>query len=186
MDATGRALAVALAIAVAAIAPPVASGQATPAPTQVGSSPAALFSRLIRADRSTTGAVTAGLRSRRLFVDADVTFADLTGDGKPDAVARVDTGGAAGDIAIYVFSADGAPALRTIYRNQSLYRATVRLQGTVLLVRTPVYEAGDELCCPGQLLERSLTWSPAAKRMILRSTRRVDVPVQAIGTAPVT
>lgn len=169
---------------VAALPVLAAQGQTTmPAAT---ASPVALFKGLIRADRQTTPAIAQGLKAGRLFVDPAITFADLTGDGKQDAIATIDTGGAAGGVAVYVFSGDGVTggALRAVYRSQSLYRATIRVQGTTLLVRTPDYQAGDELCCAKQLIERTLTWSPTARRVLLRSTRRVDVPVPAVGTAP--
>ena len=137
----------------------------------------ALFTRLIRADPATSKAVRAALEKRSAFVAPDVGFADLTGDGKQDAIAVVESGGAAGAVALYVFSVDGAKdgKLRAIYRSQRLYRLLIRTDGPTLLVRTPVYAAGDEMCCPGQLLERTLTWSKGAQRLVLRSTRRVSV-----------
>jgi hypothetical protein len=72
---------------------------------------------------------------------------------------------------------DGAKdgKLRAIYRSQKLYRLLIRTDGPTLLVRTPVYAAGDEACCPAQLLERTLTWSANAQRLVLRSTRHVSV-----------
>ena len=51
-------------------------------------------------------------------------FADLTGDGKSDAVVTVENGGAAGAVAAYVLTAEGSDsgALRVAFRNQSLYQ----------------------------------------------------------------
>ena len=66
-----------------------------------------------------------------------------------------------------------ATKLRAVYRNQRLYRALTAVDGVTLLVTTPSYAAGDEMCCPSQMLQRSLTWSPQAKRLVLRSRRTV-------------
>ena len=63
--------------------------------------------------------------------------------------------------------------LHAIYRNQHLFRALVALNGATLLLSTPRYRAGDELCCPPDLLERTLTWSDRAGRLVVRSTRVV-------------
>jgi hypothetical protein len=161
------------AVALAALA------AAAPAGAQTATTEGAqgLFTRLIREDPGTSKAVRDALDARRAFVDADVGFADLTGDGKQDAIATVDTGGAAGAVAVYAFSLDGAAdgKLHPIYRNQRLYRVLVRVDAAKLLVRTPAYAPGDEICCPPALLERTLTWSANAKRLVLRSTRRTPV-----------
>jgi len=162
-----RATAAALALAALAAAGPAAAQTATTG------TPQALFTRLIEDDKQTAADVRDGLRARKLFVDADVTFADLTGDGRQDAVARVDSGGAAGTIAVYVFSIDGASKLRAVYRNQRLYRALATVEGTSVLLRTPRYGPGDEVCCAPQYVERTLTWSARAKHMVRRSTDTV-------------
>jgi hypothetical protein len=155
----------------------VALAAAAPAGAQTATTPGAqaLFTRLIRSDDATSKAVRDALTQRQAFVAPDVGFSDLTGDGKQDAIAVVESGGAAGAVAVYVFSADGAAngELRAIYRSQKLYRALVRTDGPTLLLRTPAYAAGDDLCCPPALVERTLTWSKSAQRLVLRATRRV-------------
>jgi hypothetical protein len=161
-----RGAALAATLAVAASAGPAAAQTAT-------GTPQALFTRLIVNDGAAAKEVRDGLKAKRVFVDPDVTFTDLTGDGKQDAIALVDSGGAGGAIAVYVFSADGAKGLRPVYRNQRLYRALVSTDGATLLVRTPRYDAADDLCCPPAFVQRSLTWSAAAKRMVVRSTQTV-------------
>ena len=157
----------------------VALAAAAPAGAQTATTEGAqaLFTKLIRADPATSKAVSTALGKHTAFVAPDVGFADLTGDGKMDAMAVVESGGAAGAVALYVFSVDGAKdgKLRVIYRSQKLYRLLVRTDGPTLLVRTPIYAPGDEVCCPAQLLERTLTWSKTAQKLVLRSTRRVSV-----------
>jgi hypothetical protein len=157
----------------------VALAAAAPAGGQTATTEGAqsLFARLIREDPSTSKAVRDALEKRHAFVAPDVGFADLTGDGKQDAIAVVESGGAAGAVAVYVFSADGSASgkLRAIYRSQKLYRALVRTDGAALLLRTPAYDPGDDVCCPPALLERTLTWSASGKRLVLRGSRRIPV-----------
>lgn len=155
--------------------PLIAACWAAPAHAQtaVTGTPQSLFTHEIATDKRTAADIRSGLRDKRVFVDEDIAFADLTGDGRQDAIIRVDDGGAAGTIAVYVYSTDGASKLRAIYRNQRLYRATTAVQGSALLLTTPRYSAGDEVCCPAQSLQRTLTWSARRHRLLLRSTRRV-------------
>ena len=161
-----RRVALTLAATVAASAGPAAAQTAT-------GTPQALFTRQIIQDSGAAKEMRDALRARRVFVDPKVAFTDLTGDGRQDAIALVDSGGAAGTIAVYVFSADGAKALRPVYRNQRLYRALVTAEQTTLVVRTPRYGAADDLCCPPAFVQRSLTWSANAHRLVLRSTQTV-------------
>jgi hypothetical protein len=152
-----------------AVAPPAGAQSAT------SGSPQTLFTRLIREDEGTSASIRAALESGRAFVDPDVTFAELTGDDKQDAIVRVDSGGAGGAVAVYVFSAHGRRALRAVYRTQRLYRALIRVEDATLLIRTPRYRRRAEICCPAAMFERRLTWSERARRMVLRSTRIFDV-----------
>lgn len=175
-----------LAVVVGVAAAPALASAQTAAPTPT---PQSVFTRLVLGDGGATRAIRSGLKARRLTVDGAVEFSDLSGDGKPDATVRVQTGGAAGAIAVFVFSADGVKpdakgdvTLRAIYRSQSLYRATVRRQGSALLVLTPIYRPGDSLCCPAQQTERTLTYSARVGRLVLRASRRVDVPVRVTAT----
>jgi hypothetical protein len=162
-----RGAALALTLAVMAPAGPAAAQTAT-------GTPQALFTRMILQDAKAAKEIRDALKAHHVFVDPDVTFTELTGDGRQDAIVRVDSGGAAGTIAVYVFSADGGKKLRPVYRSQRLYRALVSTQGTTLLVRTPQYGAADDLCCPPAFTQRSLTWSAGAHRLVLRSTQTVS------------
>lgn len=103
-------------------------------------------------------------------------FADLTGEGKDDAVVTVDSGGASGVVAVYVFSAGSGRNLRIVYRNQRLYRASARVNpGPALVYVTPRWRSGDELCCPSEYRETELKWS-AAKRRFGVAKRRTVLP----------
>lgn len=141
-------------------------------------SPQALFRTLLLRDGRTSPAVRGLLRDGSGFVDPRVVFSDLTGDGRPDAVVLVATGGAAGDVALYVFSTDHSPRgrLRAVERRQTLYRGAASVRHGALRVRMPVYGAGQGLCCPYRLIETTLRWSPRTQRFRVRGRRDLGPP----------
>lgn len=109
------------------------------------------------------------------FVSSDVLFADLTGDGKEDAIVTVDSGGSAGIVALYVFSAASGKNLQVVYRNQRLYRAAAQINpGPSLVYSVPQYKDGDELCCPSGYLQTTLRWSAAKKRFGVAQRRTIS------------
>lgn len=144
-----------------------------------------LFRTTLLADTKTTSGIKALLRDRGGFVAPEIEFADLTGDSRSDAVVLVDTGGAAGAVALYVFSTDGKAAdtpLRAVYRSQQLYRASAKVDGATLVVTTPRFTEGDELCCPAKLVERVYAWNASAKTLKQRSTRDLPGPTSTTTT----
>lgn len=102
-------------------------------------------------------------------------FADLTGDGKEDAVVAVATPGAAGAIAGYVLTADGSSAgrLRVAFASQTEYRLRLKLDGPTLTFAVPAWRAGDDLCCPSRLRERDYAWSASSRRFVRRAVRTI-------------
>jgi hypothetical protein len=107
-------------------------------------------------------------------VDRTIVFADLTGEGKDDALVTVNSGGSAGRIALYIFSAGKGTDLKIAYRNQRLYRAEARINpGPEAVYSVPVYAAGDELCCPSHYRETTLKWSAARKKFGVASRRTI-------------
>lgn len=135
-----------------------------------------LFRDKLLEDRAVSRDVKTRLRKGG-FVDRRVTFTDLTGDGRSDAVVLVHSGGSAGRIALFVFSAgDDGEDLGIVYRNQRLYRASARVpRGSDRVVyRVPVYEAGDELCCPSAERETELGWDERRKRFRVTDRRTIE------------
>ena len=133
------------------------------------------FRAQVLADNRTSDEIVDLLRAGG-FVDRNITFDDLTGDGRQDAVVRVTTGGAAGIVALYVFSTDGkkqSKTLRVAFRRQQLIRGSTRVRGHRLSYRTRSYAAGDELCCPSETFEYDVTWDDEAGRF--RGGARKDV-----------
>ena len=151
------------------------SGGSSAAPTKSQ----ALFKKTLLADDKTTAAVKELLRERGGIVAPDITFADLTGDGRSDAVVLVDTRGVAGAVALYVFSTHGAAEesdLRAVYRSQRLYRADAEVADATLIVRTPRFREGDDICCPAKIVRRVYVWSAGKETLRLRRTDEVDGP----------
>jgi hypothetical protein len=137
--------------------------------------PQDLFLAVLMKDPKTASGVKRLLRTGSGFVSPTPTFADLTGDGKSDAVITVEDGGAAGAVAAYVLSADGAAngELRAVLRNQSLYQGRVRVSGPTVTVVAPVYGRGDDVCCPVRAVERDYSWDAKSAVFLRRATRAV-------------
>ena len=123
------------------------------------------------------------------FVDRDIRFGDLTGDGKSDALVLVNEGGSAGRIALYVYSAHRPPndnggggnELRIRYKDQNLYRARAKLKQAsanrprgAVVYSTPVYDPGDQLNDPGAREVVEVRWRPRKSRFGVESTTTVD------------
>jgi hypothetical protein len=139
------------------------------------------FEQRLLNDRLTTKAIKTLLRSEGGFVDRGVVFRDLTGDKRDDAVVRVHSGGAAGVVAVYVFSTANRKGgkLRAIFRSQSLMRASTRVLKGVVSYRTSRYEPGDELCCPARLTQSTLEWDGDERRMRVRERVTCVPPPEA-------
>jgi hypothetical protein len=136
------------------------------------------FAKLVQEDAHVSSSIKR-LLQRGAFVDRRVVFGSLTSDKLTDAAIVVNSGGASGGIAVYVFSSDGQPAasagkLRSVYRTESLYRGSIALVGGKLVVRSPDYAPGDALCCPSAVIERTLAWDKTRKIMRVASTKRID------------
>jgi hypothetical protein len=166
-----RRLGAAFALAGCGLSLGVAPARAEQSPTQ------RFFTDRLLADKRTSDEIKSLLRTGGAFVDRSVKFRELTGDTRADAVVRVQTGGAAGTIAIYVFSTDtgrgkDAP-LRAVFRTQSLERAETRIRDGVLRYRTARYAPGDERCCPTAEAESRLRWQERKHRFAVVERRLV-------------
>jgi hypothetical protein len=154
------------------------AGLAAAAVAVAGSSPSppqALFKRMLLADRKIDPSVADSLRTGASFVSPDPVFADLTGDGKSDAVVTVDDGGVARAIAVYALTADGSKhgRLRVALRAEHLYQARVRTSGATITVITSQFASGDDVCCPRGLIERDYAWSARRDAFARQASRRL-------------
>jgi hypothetical protein len=166
MRRAGGALAVAAALAAALAAP----AQAAQTQSQ------RFFAERLLADERTGEPIADLLRSGGGFVDGSITFRDLTHDGKDDAIVRVQSGGAAGAVAIYVFSTDTGQEgseLTAVFRSERLLRAWTSVTAGVLTYRSARPARGDDPCCPSRLAETRLRWD--ARRHILRVESRAEI-----------
>ena len=147
-----------------------------------------LFRKRLLNDRAVSAEVKRVLRNDG-FVDRDIRFGDVTGDGKSDALVLVNEGGSAGRIALYLYSSQksrrndggGGDELRIRFKRQNLYRAraslkrmsTKRPRGAVVY-RTPVYDPGDELSDPGAINVVEVRWRPRRNRFGVEERRTTD------------
>ena len=136
-----------------------------------------LFGGLLLRDVKVSAQVKTLMRSQGGFVDPKILIGDLTGDRRADAVVLVGSGGAAGDVALYIVSSDGpngrTGTLRVAHAEESLYRVSARVKNAVVTVRTPNYAPGDEVCCPRTLTERDLRWTRRTGAFRVTATRQV-------------
>jgi hypothetical protein len=80
--------------------------------------------------------------------------------------------GAAGTVAVFVFSSDGTRSnrLRAVLRSQALYRATARVDaGPSLTIAQPDWAKGDALCClTSDPAERHYAWDAQSHTLTRR------------------
>ena len=89
------------------------------------------------------------LLQRGGFVDKSVAFKDVTGDKRDDAVVRVNSGGANGAVAIYVFDRQQeGRQLEAIFRSQKLMRASTRVRKGVAHHPDRTLRAGRRAALP--------------------------------------
>jgi hypothetical protein len=134
------------------------------------------FTERLLTDEDTSREIRDLLQSRAGFVARDVAFRDLTGDDKADAVVRVDSGGAAGVVAVYVFSTDTGRRrgpLEVVFGSQELLQAETRIRSGVLRYRSARPQPGDEVCCPSRLAESRLRWHERRHRFDVVERREV-------------
>ena len=166
--------------------PVVALSQTTGDPAQTTTSTTtndlaqmqALFRQAVLDDSHTTSAVRGLLQSGAGFIDPATQFGDITGDGKADAVVRIDTGGAAGAVAAYVLTSDGSSSskLRIVFRNQQLYRVTARIENGAVVLTEAKYARGDEPCCASKKVQRTYAWDATTRTLKRTSSTEIAGP----------
>jgi lipopolysaccharide export LptBFGC system permease protein LptF len=139
------------------------------------------FEQRLLADKDTSSQIKKLLQSGGGFVDKNVVFKDVTDDDRDDAVVRVHSGGAAGVVAVYVFSTANRKngKLRAIFRSERLMRASTRVLKDEVSYRSARYAPGDELCCPARLTQSTLEWDSDGRRMRVAERVTFAPPPQA-------
>lgn len=144
-----------------------------------------VFTQKLLDDPKTSSGVKKLLTDKVAIVDPRSGFVDVTGDGRQDAVILVSTGGAAGNVALYVFSThgqatdDNTTSLKVVFRLQSLYDASLRLNGSTISILEPRWSKGDDLCCPKKLRERDYRFD--SKALTFRRVADKDTPFTSAG-----
>jgi hypothetical protein len=118
--------------------------------------------------------VKATIRYGRFHAGIDrVLHADLTGDGHPETVVTIFSGGTAGDIAFYVLAGEGS-GLHFIKAANQEYKVGVKVVGGKLQVTRPIYRASDPNCCPAHL--EITTYRYDGVRLVSASKKRIKTP----------
>jgi hypothetical protein len=95
-------------------------------------------------------------------------FADVTGDGVPDALTFEDLGGS-GACGVWRVVRMGRGDATEIYAKQTC-DAQMRILGRELQIRASVYRPGDAHCCPSAYRTTTLRWSGEGWDVVDRST----------------
>ena len=88
----------------------------------------------------------------------EVVLTDLTGDGAPEAVVPINSGGSGGDIAYAVFSYRDGDLEEILSVKPEAGRVSLSVQDGMLVDTQPVYAPEDPLCCPSQLRHTFYRW----------------------------
>lgn len=121
-----------------------------------------LFASIILADESLSPTVRESLRTGG-FVERKIKFVDFSGDGKVDALVKVNSSGAAGVIAIYALSALDDADLGVVYAVEDGYQLDGALSGSRLTVSRAAFRGGDPVCCPSKVSRNTLEWNARKK-----------------------
>jgi hypothetical protein len=114
------------------------------------------------------------IREGRFSAGLDrIVRGDLTGDGQPDEVVTVFSGGTAGDIAFYVLSGEGS-GMHAIKSSNREYKIGVQIVAGQLQVTRPLYAANDPNCCPEHL--EITTYRYDGHRLVSSARERVKTP----------
>lgn len=118
------------------------------------------------------------------FVQQDVIYADLTGDGADEAVVPISTGGTLGHLAFIVLAAEGDDGTRTLLRERPARTLglEVAVEGEDLVITEPVPGPDDPECCPSQLRVTTYAWDGTA----LEQASQETIPNPDGGAKPTT
>ncbi len=112
------------------------------------------------------------------FVERRIVFADLTGEGKSDALVFVNSGAISGTVASYVLSSERGRELHVVHIDESGYRVNARIAQTAgtaprLILEDPTFAGGDPPCCARLLVRRTYEWNSRAREFKLKTRKRV-------------
>ncbi len=119
------------------------------------------------------------------FVQSEVLYGDLTGDGIEDAVVPISSGGTMGDIAYVVLtpSGSGVATVPMAKGGTTSGGVAVSIEGNKLIDTRPQYGPNDANCCPSLLRKTTYAWD--GHQLAVASTASVPNPNAGVkGTPP--
>ena len=134
-----------------------ASGRSTAAPTPFGE----IRDRDLESDSSVQALLE---ETNGEYVQENVIYADVNGDGIDDAVVPIGSGGTLGNVAFVVLSPtqDGTfELLREVPSQSGGGVALDVVEGKILMIE-PVFGPDDPECCPSLLRMTTYAWNGAA------------------------
>lgn len=132
---------------------------ATPAPTSTPTNPAAIRS-LDFANDPTLQTTLRQIGSGSIDLQG-IIYADLTGDGRDEAVVPITSGGTLGNVAYVVLTLKQDKAQQILTRRLERGSAgglKMSIEDGKLQETTAVYGAEDPLCCPTTLKRTTFRW----------------------------
>ncbi|HEY7801354.1 MAG TPA: hypothetical protein VIE40_01650 [Dehalococcoidia bacterium] len=175
------------------------AGSTTPGPTDAASS--TTTATVSGTTPVATGTVSSQIRSVDLkqsapvqqllkttggqFVQSEVLYGDLTGDGIEEAVVPISSGGTMGDIAYVVLtpSGSGVAAVPMAKGDTTSGGVAVSIDGGRLIDTRPQYGPNDPNCCPTLLRKTTYAWD--GQQLSVASTASVPNPDAGVKGTPV-
>ena len=119
------------------------------------------------------------------YLQDEVTYADVTGDGIDEAIVPIDSGGTAGDIAFLVLtpSGSGTKTLLNLVPTTGSGGLAMAIEGGQIVITQPVYGPEDPNCCPGALRKTTYVWNGTA--LAVESVKTETNPVGGGKPTPV-
>ncbi len=119
------------------------------------------------------------------YMQSEVIYGDLTGDGAEEAVVPISSGGTLGDIA-YVVLTPSVAGVTQIFASpqdaQSEGGVSVSVEGGKLVETRPVYGPTDPNCCPSQLKTTTYAWD--GSKFAQESTSTSPSPAGGVKSTP--
>ena len=120
------------------------------------------------------------------YLQDEVTYADVTGDGIDEAIVPIDSGGTAGDVAFLVLtpSASGTKTLLKLVAASGSGGLAVAAEGGQIVMTQPLYGPEDPNCCPASLRKTTYVWNGTA--LVVESVKTEANPGGGGKATPVT
>jgi hypothetical protein len=96
-----------------------------------------------------------------------VIYVDLNDDGVEEAVVVIGSGGTLADLGVAVYELDEGRARKAFFR---AFTGAVDVRDGVVVIREPVYAAGEAACCPSMVRETAYEWVDEGLQQVAERT----------------